>query len=164
MCLYKLNKIPRIALKDKFVYKLIYKDFYGFKRTIAQKEFIKLGETYKGVFKEDYKFYNYFIKNKILSFLYSLFCSKTITSGYIHSFLSYKDALNIFKFTNGREILVKCIIPKGTIYFLGKHNDIASRKLKYTKNSIFYIDNDFCKNCSLLESNCLGGLWCTKNY
>ena len=30
-------------------------------------------------------------------------------------------------------VLVKCIIPRGTLYFIGDSKDIASRKLKYVE-------------------------------
>ena len=65
-------------------------------------------------------------------FLISLFYSKFITSGYIHSYSSYANIPYIFKHCYiNNYCIIKCIIPRGTLYFIGKDNDITSRKIKY---------------------------------
>lgn len=49
----------------------------------------------------------------------------------LHSFVNYKDAIN-----DGPGVVVKCIIPKGSNYYLGKFNNrdsYASDTLKYVE-------------------------------
>lgn len=136
MCLEKKSSIPKIATKDIIVYKILISENNKL-FTPYYKNNIKIGKTYKGIFNK----YNIFIKhrlytfnNSIICFLISLFFSKVIYSGYIHSYNNY-DIL--FNFNNwlycNNYYIVKCIIPKGTLYFIGKNGDIASRKLKYVK-------------------------------
>ena len=137
MCLIKKSRIPRIATKDIIVYKtLIPRNNKLF--TPYYNNNIEIGKTYKGIFDK----YNIIIKNKrytfhnsIICFLISLFFSETIDSGYVHSYninyiLTFNDIFFFFFFYYR---IVKCIIPKGTLYWIGKHDDIASRKLKYVK-------------------------------
>lgn len=136
MCLEKKSRIPRIATKNIIVYKILksednklFTQFYGYK--------VEIGKTYKGIFDK----YHIFIKhglriftNNIICFLISLFYSKFITSGYIHSYSSYANIPYIFKYCYiNNYYIIKCIIPRGTLYFIGKDNDIASRKIKYIK-------------------------------
>lgn len=83
---------------------------------------IVIGKMYKGIFKH-VVFGSYYPKCLIKSLF-----SKRIASGYIHSFTNQEEAKNMY-----RGVLVKCIIPKGTLYFIGKNDDIASRKLKYVE-------------------------------
>lgn len=122
MCLTKKSMIPRIALKDIVVYKILIKDSKGNLFTPIVCDHVKLGYTYKGIFGIS----NDELRNQ-RSLISSLF-SKYITSGYIHS---YTDKYYAACRYTGR--LVKCIIPKGTLYFIGDDFDIASRKLKYVE-------------------------------
>ena len=116
----KKSIIPRIALKNIIVYKILIKESNNlFFYTPITGDKIVIGKTYKGIF----RFSKYYPK----SLIKSLF-SKCIASGYIHSF---KD--KEYHSSNYNSILVKCIIPKGTLYFIGKDDDIASRKLKYVE-------------------------------
>lgn len=143
MCLTKKSKVPRIALKDKVVYKVIYKITEAFNdkyETFIQHSPVEINKTYKGVFTNNYYFcikhkYRpnkyYLIKNKILAFIYSLFFTEDIYCGYIHSYTNYKIIEN-YDFIK-MAVKVKCIIPKGTLYFIGKNNEITSRKLKYVE-------------------------------
>lgn len=120
MCLNKLSIIPRITLKPKVVYKVVkkssnidYETFYtGYK--------VHLGELYSGRFVSDDWFTSLFGKN--------------IYSGFIHSYdesiseeilEEYKDR------TYDNVALIKCEIPKFTLYYKGYFGEIASRKLKY---------------------------------
>lgn len=48
----------------------------------------------------------------------------------LHSYTNYETARNR---KNINEVIVKCIIPKGSKYFLGIHNDIVSDKLILVK-------------------------------
>lgn len=122
MCLTKKSMIPRIALKDIVVYKILINDSKGNLFTPIVCDNVKLGYTYKGMFG---------ISNNELrnprNLISSLF-SKYITSGYIHS---HTDEFYAACRYTGH--LVKCIIPKGTLYFIGNDLDIASRKLKYVE-------------------------------
>lgn len=150
MCLYKLSRIPWIALRDKVVYKLVLKDNNLYKivfknnnvyKTYVQESIIEIGKTYKGIFLDysfDYTIIKddkiYHIKSKLLAFLYSLFISETLASGYIHSFDNERNARNyIYDNYIHKTKIIKCIIPKGTLYFIGNGHDLASRKLKYVE-------------------------------
>lgn len=137
MCLEKKSLIPRIATKDIIVYKILIPENNKLLTPFYKNE-IEIGKTYKGIFDK----YNIIIKNKrytfhnsIICFLISLFFSKIIDSGYIHSYSNYYLSFNAINWFYGNYYyrIAKCIIPKGTLYFIGKHDDIASRKLKYIK-------------------------------
>lgn len=114
--------IPRIALKDIVVYKKLVRDSKDNLFTPVICDCVKLGYTYKGIFGIS----NDELKNS-RNLIFSLF-SKYITSGYIHS---YTD--KYYAACKHSGYLVKCIIPKGTLYFIGYNFDIASRKLKYVE-------------------------------
>lgn len=120
MCLYKKSRIPRIATKDIVVYKVLraYK-IEGKKeyQTIFKSSQVWMNSTFTGVFKDE-------------SFLGSLF-SHIIYSGYIHSFTTLEKA-RIVKCLP-EYCIAECIIPKGTLYWTGNSQDIASRKLRYNK-------------------------------
>ena len=136
MCLYKLSRIPRITLRNKIVYKIVLKNDNVY-ATYVQESIIEMGKTYKGIFSNyDYSFIRnyklYDIKNKFLAFLCSLFISKDIASGYIHSFNNIAIAKEyILTDDIYKAKIIKCIIPRFTLYFIGDDNDFASRKLKY---------------------------------
>lgn len=125
MCLTKKSMIPRIALKDIVVYKVLVGNPKVHLYTPITEDKIVIGKTYKGVFQESKTPFpppKIFPRNLITSLF-----SKNIESGYIHS--------KIYPNLYGREnrVNVKCIIPKGTLYFIGDNFDIASRKLKYVE-------------------------------
>lgn len=68
-----------------------------------------------------------------------------ITEGF-HSFLTIKDVMNYFDdpfngFFNNKFVVYKCIIPKGSEYFLGKYGDIASDNIFITDESFNYTDS-----------------------
>lgn len=135
MCLKKKSRIPRIATKDIVVYKILHVENNKLFTLFCRNE-IEIGKTYKGIFDK----YNIFIKhrlctfnNNIICFLISLFFSKLITSGYIHSYSNYNSIPSYFKYSYLNNYIIKCIVPKGTLYFIGKNGDIASRKIKYVK-------------------------------
>ncbi len=136
MCLEKKSRIPRIATKDIIVYKILIPKYHEL-FTPYYNDNIEIGKTYKGTFSR----YSIWIKHKpraftnnIICFLISLFFSKIISSGYIHSYNNYNIIFNTNNWFYGNYyLIVKCIIPKGTLYFIGKDGDIASRKLKYVK-------------------------------
>lgn len=125
MCLVKKSWIPRIALKDITVYKVLIIGPNNTYTTYFMGNKIIIGETYKGVFKK----YNRYDSPKSTTLIKSLF-SEEIGIGYIHSYKSYytcKERITFYSLTT----ITKCVIPKYTLYFIGKYGDIASRKLKY---------------------------------
>ena len=119
MCLVKKSKIPRITLKNIIVYKVLRAfelDNKKYYETFFRNFQVSLNCTYTGKF------------NRYDSF-YESFKSPWINSGYIHSFNSLDRAKEIS--SNPDICIVKCIIPIGTLYWIGDDCDIASRKLKY---------------------------------
>lgn len=116
--------IPRIALKDIMVYKVLNIDSNGNFCTPITKDEIEIGKTYKGVFQESMVLFH----SRLINYpqdLISSFFSKYIVSGYIHS--------HTYPIKDVYRTTVKCIIPRGTLYFIGDNFDIASRKLKYVE-------------------------------
>lgn len=62
---------------------------------------------------------------ELCSFLkHKLGLSRIVESGFIHTFRG-KHSIKILK----HEFVFKCIIPKGTEYFIGTNNDYASKKI-----------------------------------
>ena len=143
MCLTKKSYIPRIAIRDITTYKVVtnpddcLSEHYF---TPFQVDVIKLGRVYKGRFRK-YMWYGFKLRTRytdgifnipFLQFLLSIFFSKVITSGYIHSYTSYDPVVKLNLLPDVYSI-VQCVIPRGTLYFIGRNNDIASRKLKYVE-------------------------------
>lgn len=128
MCLQKLKRLPRIATKDIEVYKIVYipDKFPDELWTIFRNYQVEIGKTYKGQ------------GLKIKGLIKSLF-TKMIKAGYIHSFSEYSKTIMVISYpysffkNNKTATIVKCIIPKGTLYFIGCNGEIASRKLKYVE-------------------------------
>lgn len=121
MCLFKKSFIPRIALKDIVVYKKVCKWYDGTLTTPVTLDAIEIGKTYKGRFCSQNTFNHPSLSP---SFIKSLF-SKGIDTGYIHSHICPKGAM--------WNTIIKCVIPRGTLYFIGEYGEIASRKLKYVE-------------------------------
>lgn len=120
MCLVKKSIFPKFTLRDKIVYKVVYSNYSpGGYRSPFRNYLIELDKEYEG---------ERLNSNPITSFL-----TFKIYDGYIHSVKSLKDALryiDTMKFSRNTYIL-KAVIPKYTLYWEGKNNDIASRKIKY---------------------------------
>lgn len=120
MCLVKKSIFPKFTLKEKIVYKVVYKsDILGtVYRTPYQYQVITFNKEYKGEWFHD-------------GLLETLFDSE-ITEGYIHSIKTLKDAI---RYTRDHlfspAYILKVVIPKHTLYWEGIDNDIASRKIKY---------------------------------
>lgn len=59
---------------------------------------------------------------------------RVIKQNYFHSFLTFKAAQEYLLYYNlmylPKVIMTRGIIPKGTLYWIGKNNDIASKRLK----------------------------------
>lgn len=122
MCLAKLSMMPRIAKRDIVVYKIAEYE-YGTLFSPFQYNVVKIGKTQEaeGL-------------NKRELFL-SLF--KTyIDEGYIHAYRHLNTARRyayVYTSTHVKMKVIECIIPKGTLYFIGTGNEIASRKLSYVR-------------------------------
>lgn len=127
MCLTKKSFIPRIALRNKVTYKWCINSNEEL-ITYFRKEKVKLGKVYTGEFQ---KFY----KGSILDFIIESLLSTFISDGFIHSFNNLKSAYIHAPIYHSYDTLnlVKCTIPKFTLYFIGKDGEIASRKLRYDK-------------------------------
>lgn len=121
MCLVKKSIFPRFTLRDKIVYKVVYENniLGTVYRTPYQHQVITFNKEYKGEW-----FYD--------GLLETLFGSE-ITEGYIHSIKDLKTAKQFIKNNQFyRPICIfKAVILKYTLYWEGKDNDIASRRIKY---------------------------------
>lgn len=121
MCLeIKENQKSLIAKKDITCYKLVVVNNDGNLTTLFQKTSVILGNNYNSSIE---RYYN------------------TIEKG-IHSFTKLKEAkefLKIIKDETTRVRIVKCIIPKDSLYFNGMFNNyksMASNQILYTKEII----------------------------
>ena len=126
MCLIKKSWIPRIALHNKIVYKIVEGDGKQF-RTPFMLDKIEIGKIYKAIG---------------ISLFDSLF-RKQLKSGFIHSYYDYQVAKEVYYYFRIKEkspnykfepYLIECIIPRFTFYYVGVFGDIASKKLKYYAN------------------------------
>ena len=121
MCLFKKSLIPRITLKPKTVYKIVSKSYNNGCCTYFMEDKVNLGKIYTGKF----------TKREIFSFLFERY----IDSGFIHSYSENIDLESIiFEYIKlGAEnlALIKCEIPRFTLYYNGHEDEIASRRLKY---------------------------------
>ena len=121
MCLYiKKDQKSKICRKDITCYKIC--DYtYGRLFTFYRCDAIEIGETY----------ISDIWLHKSSPFVPINLAS--ITKG-LHSFVSIKSLLNAVCF-NEHIRIIKCIIPKGSEYYLGefenKNDAYASNKLKY---------------------------------
>ena len=110
MCLYLkgLQIVPRIATKDITVFK-----------SLQYAPFIKKWTTPFQQFEVPDN--GVMIPDEKLS-LFILICNimfKEVEEGYIHAYTKYENNLQ----------LTEAYIPKGTLYFRGKNNEIAARKI-----------------------------------
>lgn len=115
MCLIKSSIFPRVAIKDIIVYKGIMEQGRGY-ITPWKNHPIVIGEIQKP-------------SRSLMDIISDLFY-KEINGGYIHSFTDLGRCRRYF-YGWGRIVYVKCLIPRGTLYWTGDIEDIASRKLKY---------------------------------
>lgn len=124
MCLTTNQKWPKIAWRPITVYKVVcgWEDPY---RTIFQKAKIQIGKTYRE------SVYN-ILKNRE-------YLSKIEEKGYYEfneGLHSVKDRITALAIADYYAVLypvqiVKCTIPRFSLYWIGVDNDIVSNKLKY---------------------------------
>ena len=119
MCLRKKSWIPRIALRNKKVYKCVISQNLQYytpyirkliKFPINKGEFVNNNNLFKSLF------------------------TKYIEDGYIHVFDNYESAeqdVQFFSNIGEKSVILTCVIPKFTIYFIRQEHDIATRKIKY---------------------------------
>lgn len=129
------KQIVRVAETDIVCYKMI--EVYGRKkgeevlRTPYQGTRVELNKTYTAEGIED-----------LYSEVDDDFMQIEVGSGFIHSFQEFEDAMeDVLDYGYGN-IVVKCIIPKGTEYIKGMFDSYygyASKKIVYT-NTIVFID------------------------
>lgn len=129
MCLFKdkgfhSNNRPLIAEKDIICYKKIQqvgRNAYITPCTYTQIpiECIQDKVPFKAVILSRFKF----IWRHILGF------SDIVTDGFIHTFSSVPLYFDLSR--NNR--VFKCIIPKGTIYFIGDDGDYASKQIIFVE-------------------------------
>lgn len=118
MCLkIKKNQKALIAEEDIICYKLLYERGIDNFRTVVYMENIKLGKSYESlILVENGR------SNKV-----------SFVSFGLHSYMSLEQAVKtIFSY----DVIVECIIPKGSEYYIGKtdreNDSYASNKIKYT--------------------------------
>lgn len=136
MCLYltRLQSIPRIATKDIIVYKII---AVGKSDVVTPIRMMQIKS--KLIIPEDKE-------NLTLKDCFKIFLNKEVNGKFIHAFRKFNTpppgwVYGLYKYMI---YCVKCIIPKGTIYY--KNDDgIASRKLEI-------IDTNFLSLCNFEET------------
>lgn len=115
MCLQlKRFSIKRLALTDKICYKFIKYDYKGRYVTPYQDFRVSIGKTYES-------------KIRKTSF-------NEIEEG-LHSFANYEDCKGKAN-TFYNCVVVKCIIPKGSWYYIGKFSNYKS----YSSNRLKYVE------------------------
>ena len=118
MCLnIKKNQKPRIAKRDITVYKTVDHDEDDTFRTVWYDAIVKIGEEYTS---------KLILQNDNIS---------EIVTEALHSFSNLEEATADAE--DDALVLIKCIIPKGSIYYKGRdcfnNQSYASNKLKYAK-------------------------------
>ena len=138
MCLHTTKMLPRIAMKDIETYKVVAK---------------LNGEVYSP-YREKYKWeLNQVIKDKEHPKIIKVKFyrdgtrlekpERKISRGFFHTYPDLLDAKKLFSHLSLQEMfeysgytIVKCVIPKGTLYYTGVDDNnfkcYASRKLKMT--------------------------------
>ena len=127
MCLTITNRTPQIAKKDIVCYKVLRHNFLkrsGY-TTPYMYTSVTLGELMED--KVPVK-----IHNSIFLVKYNLY------EGVFHTFKYYSDAVEMCKEDIiGNSVVVRCIIPKGTEYYVGTWGEViscyGSKQLQYTK-------------------------------
>lgn len=115
MCLFSTSKMPKIADKPIYTYKVI--EPYG--------------DAWKAVFQDGIFNYGYLV-NKQSKEVSSFYCFAyyghlyNVGGGFFHSSETYDYALSLSLSRVKPIKVVKCIIPIGALYYKGIYNDYAS--------------------------------------
>lgn len=134
MCLIKLHRFPKISFKPIEVYKVFLcndGDYTNNYRACLTKELIREVGFYtpfagygpvsikSGTIVES--------KCSLLKGFYNIFFGKSIGKEGVHAY-TCEDSAKKFWFDGFT--IVKCVIPKFTLYWYGKDNEIAARKIQ----------------------------------
>ena len=121
MCLYSKQILPRRATKDIICYKVLcctgscFRTPYYDMRMDINKEYEAKGP----------KIAKAFIKNNYQKYF------AIVEKGYIHCFTQENAARDMWFYDVRKRVIMKCIIPKGTLYYKSKNGlEICARKIK----------------------------------
>ena len=136
MCLYSKQILPRRATKDIICYKAMYKNIRstGIVYVSPYKGFIipatEFGKVYNA--RGDYKEY---YRQRIFSCGKYCFIAR-IGKGYFHAYKFDHDAVIATGFTGilgPDKRVIKCIIPKGALYWNGTAADICATEMIFVE-------------------------------
>lgn len=140
MCLYSMQRKAYIAKEDIEVYKLLIKHKDGGYVTPHLYEYVELGEVLKPFTWIEAEM---ILPNKMF---------KLVSNGWIHSYIDVVDSNFVdWKYHSNwnyledkdKLVLVKCIIPKGTEYWLDADmNEICSKELVIGKEEDSHFKNE----------------------
>lgn len=133
MCLYKDKKHhpfnrPLMAKEDIVCYKVLRINYITnvfvtlYTYSIVPKEYLKNKVSFKAEILNKFRF----ICRHVLGL------SNIVTDGFIHTYLSEPPYYGL-RFC---ECVFKCIIPKGTKYFIGEHGDYASEQIIFVEQLV----------------------------
>ena len=132
MCLVKNKKYhpfnrPLIAKEDIVCYKQLYINCQNILVTPIRKipvpiKCIQKNKRKRIPFKAEIFNKFKFILGHVIGF------SPVVTDGFIHTYSSVPSSYNLF-----RDRIFKCIIPKGTKYFVGEDGDYASEQIIFAE-------------------------------
>lgn len=124
MCLANI-KGPFVATRDIVCYKHLHQYEKGQLRTSYREMHVELGETYDSDL----------IVNKFGGRYLEPYTEINIG---LHSFFGIKNTIKDAKecFNPRAKVIVKCIIPKGSTYYKGKFENLASR----ASNTLKYVE------------------------
>lgn len=123
MCLnIKWWSVKRIALTDIECFKYVYKDtqLKDVFRTPHKNTIVRIGETYESPIKREC--------NPWVSWR-----NRFTIEQALHSFKHVKDA-------RGKGTIVRCIIPKGSRYYVGRWGISKNDPISYASNRIKYVE------------------------
>ena len=129
MCLITKQKWPKIAWKPITTYKVVYfLEGYQSFLTMFQSSPIRIGKTYKETLKNIFG-----SRKKFSTWLVIALDAYEMYFG-LHSYTNEDDSRAIARRYDKHDTrIVKCIIPRFSLYWVGVDNDIVSNKLKYVK-------------------------------
>lgn len=132
MCLYSRQILPRRATKDIVCYKLFKK------KTRRKKKNGRIAIRYQSPFQCDH-FYGSNMLNTVLHAKTTIRhnkpywnqTSKTtrVESGYFHAYQTARNYYTLLITAWKNIVLLKCIIPKGALYYKGVNGDICANQM-----------------------------------
>jgi len=126
MCLYSSKENANIAEEDIVCYKVLYQPYIFVKHYLTPYQYIEISNDII-----DGK--SYFIAKGEGNVIYDDKSRKyLVTDGYIHTYANLNMAEESLYLT-ANMVIFKCIIPKGTKFYVGWREDYASEKIKFIK-------------------------------